>query len=102
MAKRKEKTGEAAEEAVVAAANEDTIPELGAGDGDSEVSASRRAEFLGFMLANEEYALDILEIKEIIRVQNITVVPRTPGYLKGIINRNRSLSNLIGQSLAFN
>jgi purine-binding chemotaxis protein CheW len=42
-------------------------------------------ELLGFMLADEEYALDILEIKEIIRLQTITAVPRTPDYLKGII-----------------
>lgn len=42
-------------------------------------------EFLGFMLADEEYALDILEIKEIIRPQTITTVPRTPEYLRGII-----------------
>jgi purine-binding chemotaxis protein CheW len=42
-------------------------------------------ELLGFMLADEEYALDILEIKEIIRLQTITPVPRTPDYLKGII-----------------
>lgn len=45
----------------------------------------RQAEFLGFMLTNEEYALDILEIKEIIRPQAITLVPRTPDYLSGII-----------------
>lgn len=42
-------------------------------------------ELLGFMLADEEYALDILEIKEIIRLQTVTAVPRTPDYLKGII-----------------
>lgn len=46
---------------------------------------AEQAEFLGFMLSDEEYALDILEIKEIIRLQTITAVPRTPGYLKGII-----------------
>jgi len=60
----------------------------GTGIGGSDLELledSSQAEFLGFMLADEEYALDILEIKEIIRLQNITVVPRTPDYLKGII-----------------
>ncbi len=47
--------------------------------------ATGQVEFLGFMLSSEEYALDILEIKEIIRLQTITTVPRTPAYLKGII-----------------
>jgi purine-binding chemotaxis protein CheW len=57
---------------------------LGAEEGEGEGSADK-TELLGFMISDEEYALDILEIKEIIRLQTITPVPRTPGYLKGII-----------------
>jgi purine-binding chemotaxis protein CheW len=54
--------------------------------GDGEVSGPEETvELLGFMLSDEEYALDILEIKEIIRPQAVTSVPRTPEYLKGII-----------------
>jgi purine-binding chemotaxis protein CheW len=53
---------------------------------EEQVSAGEGlTKLLGFMLADEEYALDILEIKEIIRLQTITAVPRTPDYLKGII-----------------
>ena len=48
-------------------------------------SEEQKVEMLGFMLSDEEYALDILEIKEIIRLQPITIVPRTPAFLKGII-----------------
>jgi purine-binding chemotaxis protein CheW len=44
-----------------------------------------KLELLGFMLSDEEYALDILEIKEIVRMQAITAVPRTPSWLKGIV-----------------
>ena len=41
-------------------------------------------ELLGFMLSDEEYTLDILEVKEIVRLQSITAVPRSPAWLKGI------------------
>jgi purine-binding chemotaxis protein CheW len=42
-------------------------------------------ELLGFMLSDEEYALDVLEVKEIVRLQTITAVPRSPAWLKGIV-----------------
>ncbi len=57
---------------------------LAAEEGEEE-GAADKTELLGFMIADEEYALDILEIKEIIRLQTLTSVPRTPDYLKGII-----------------
>jgi purine-binding chemotaxis protein CheW len=65
----------------------DEAPEAILEGGDTgEVSGPERTvELLGFMLSDEEYALDILEIKEIIRPQALTSVPRTPEYLKGII-----------------
>jgi purine-binding chemotaxis protein CheW len=42
-------------------------------------------ELLGFMLSDEQYALDILEVKEIVRLHAITMVPRSPPWLKGIV-----------------
>jgi purine-binding chemotaxis protein CheW len=42
-------------------------------------------ELLGFMLADEQYALGILEVKEIVRLHAITPVPRSPDWLKGIV-----------------
>ncbi|UCD84439.1 MAG: chemotaxis protein CheW [Deltaproteobacteria bacterium] len=43
-------------------------------------------EILCFMLANEEYAVDIMEIKEVIKVPEITEVPRVPEFVLGIIS----------------
>lgn len=43
-------------------------------------------EYLSFLLANEEYAVKVEDIKEIIRGQSITNVPRTPGFVLGIIS----------------
>lgn len=43
-------------------------------------------KYLTFTLANEEYGIGILKIKEIIGVMPITSVPRTPDFVKGVIN----------------
>jgi purine-binding chemotaxis protein CheW len=42
--------------------------------------------FLTFLLAREEFALDILRIREIIKVRPITEVPRAPTFVPGIIS----------------
>jgi purine-binding chemotaxis protein CheW len=44
------------------------------------------AELLSFRLADEEYAVDLLKVKEIIRLTEITYVPRAPQFIEGIIS----------------
>jgi purine-binding chemotaxis protein CheW len=43
-------------------------------------------QMLAFSLGNEEYALDIQEIREIIKPREITDIPRVPGFILGIIS----------------
>lgn len=43
-------------------------------------------KFLTFQLANEEYGLEILKVREIIGIMAFTTVPQTPHYVKGVIN----------------
>lgn len=43
-------------------------------------------QFLTFLLAGEEYGVDILRVREIRGWEGATVVPNMPVYLKGIIN----------------
>jgi purine-binding chemotaxis protein CheW len=43
-------------------------------------------KFLTFFLCDEEYGLEILRVHEIIRMMSITPVPRTPLFIKGVIN----------------
>ncbi|MDT8395461.1 MAG: chemotaxis protein CheW [bacterium] len=43
-------------------------------------------QLLTFMLGGEEYALNIMDIKEIIRPRECTEVPRAPEYILGIIS----------------
>jgi purine-binding chemotaxis protein CheW len=55
---------------------------------DSKVSGSsgNARKVLSFGLGNEEYGLDILVVREIIGIIDITPLPRMPEYVKGIIN----------------
>ncbi len=46
----------------------------------------REGKYLTFRLADEEYGVSILKIKEIIGVMPITTVPQTPEFVKGVIN----------------
>lgn len=39
-----------------------------------------------FTLHNEEYAVDILQVREIVRLQTIVPVPNTPPFIKGLLN----------------
>jgi purine-binding chemotaxis protein CheW len=39
-----------------------------------------------FRVGTEMYALDIMRIKEIIRPQKLTVVPKAPAFIEGVIN----------------
>lgn len=47
---------------------------------------NRGGKFLTFFLEEEEYGLQILKVHEIIGVMDITSVPRTPVFVKGVIN----------------
>lgn len=44
------------------------------------------SQYLAFLLDDEEYALDIKQISEIIKVREFTEIPRSPEYILGIIS----------------
>ena len=46
----------------------------------------KEGKYLTFSLADEEYGIGILKIKEIIGMLPITSVPQTPEFVKGVIN----------------
>lgn len=47
---------------------------------------SEESKYLTFTLGQEEYGLEILKVREIIGYMDITSVPQTPEYVKGVIN----------------
>jgi purine-binding chemotaxis protein CheW len=52
----------------------------------SDVGIQLAGKYLTFRLAEEEYGLEILKVQEIIQMQAVTKVPRTPEYVRGVIN----------------
>ena len=46
----------------------------------------KEGKYLTFTLGQEEYGIGILKVREIIGILEITSVPRTPEYIKGVIN----------------
>jgi purine-binding chemotaxis protein CheW len=52
----------------------------------SQTTLNREGKYLTFSLAGEEYGIVILKVKEIIGMMPITPVPKTPFYIKGVIN----------------
>lgn len=53
---------------------------------DAPDALSHEGKYLTFVLCGEEYGIEILKVREIIGIMNITPVPQTPGYMKGVIN----------------
>jgi purine-binding chemotaxis protein CheW len=43
-------------------------------------------QFISFSVGEEEYGLELLRVKEIIRIREITWLPKAPTFVKGIIN----------------
>ena len=43
-------------------------------------------KYLTFNLGTEQYGLEILKVREIIGIMDITRVPRTPEFVRGVIN----------------
>ena len=52
----------------------------------SAVGEKLAGKYLTFKLAEEEFGLEILKVQEIIQMQAVTRVPRTPDYVRGVIN----------------
>ncbi len=58
-------------------------------------------QFLAFLLANEEYAVDILKVQEIKSWGPVTPIPASPDYMRGIINLRGTVVPVIDLRLRF-
>ena len=65
------------------------------------VMADKEGKYLTFSLADEEYGIGILKIKEIIGMMPITTVPQTPEFVKGVINLRGKVIPVIDLRLRF-
>jgi purine-binding chemotaxis protein CheW len=51
-----------------------------------ERNSEERMQLVNFSLDGEEYGVEVLKVREIIRMSNITRVPNTLHYVEGVIN----------------
>ena len=64
-------------------------------------SLQKEGKYLTFALANEEYGLEILKVREIIGYMEITNVPQTPMFVKGVINLRGQVIPVVDLRLKF-
>lgn len=63
--------------------------------------SKKGGKYLTFGLANAEYGLEILKVRQIIGYMEITAVPQTPEYAKGVINLRGQIIPVIDLRLRF-
>jgi len=61
----------------------------------------RAGKYLTFMIGKEEFGVGVLKVREIMGIQDITAVPQTPPYLKGVINLRGKVIPVIDLRLKF-
>lgn len=61
----------------------------------------RSGKYLTFHLANEEFGIQVMKVREIMGLQEITAVPHTPHYTKGVINLRGKVIPVVDLRLKF-
>ena len=58
-------------------------------------------KYLTFKLGTESYGVTVLKVREIIRLQPLTLVPQMPAYIKGVLNLRGKIVPVIDLRLKF-
>ena len=69
--------------------------------GEDATSVEKTLHIIGFMIGNEEFAVPILNVKEIIKPIEYTRVPAVPNYVLGVFNLRGTVLPLISMRLKF-
>jgi len=64
--------------------------------------SSSNGQYLSFILGEERYAIDILNVQEIRRFDAVTLVPDAPNYIKGVINLRGAIVPVMDLRLKLN
>lgn len=65
-----------------------------------QVDSSER--YLAFQLGTEQYAIPLLQVKEVIQMSDPTPIPQTPIYFKGVINLRGQVISVLDLRLKLN
>ena len=66
-----------------------------------ETQIDRAATYLTFMLGEEVFAIDVKNVREVLDFTTITRVPRTPDFMRGVINLRGGVVPVIDMRLKF-
>ncbi len=67
----------------------------------SKLAVSAAQKYLSFEVNEEIYAMEILDVKEIIAMMKFTQVPKMPAFVKGVINLRGLIIPIIDMRLKF-
>jgi purine-binding chemotaxis protein CheW len=68
---------------------------------DAAAGSAKSSKFLTFRLGEETYGLHILAVKEIIGIMDITPVPQSPSFVKGVLNLRGKIIPVVDLRLKF-
>ncbi|MBF0342814.1 MAG: chemotaxis protein CheW [Nitrospirae bacterium] len=64
-------------------------------------SITDTTQYLTFKLAEEVFALDIVKVREVLEFSSVTKIPRTPVFMRGVINLRGSVVPVVDLRLKF-
>ena len=64
-------------------------------------AATDGGKFLSLFLSKEEYGIEILKVREIIGMVDVTPLPRTPEFVRGVINLRGKIIPVVDLRLKF-
>ncbi|HLK19425.1 MAG TPA: chemotaxis protein CheW [Bryobacteraceae bacterium] len=78
-----------------------TVLEAAASNPAHQKQDRRVGKYLTFGLGKEEFAIQVVHVREIMGIQEITAVPQTPGYVKGVLNLRGRVVPVVDLRLKF-
>ena len=67
----------------------------------SNGAVSNGKKYLSLFLSKEEYGIEILKVREIIGMVDVTPLPRTPQFVKGVINLRGKIIPVVDLRIKF-
>jgi purine-binding chemotaxis protein CheW len=67
----------------------------------SNGALAKAGKYLTFNLGKEVYGIEILKVQEIIGMMSVTRVPKTPGFVRGVVNLRGKVIPVIDLRLKF-
>jgi purine-binding chemotaxis protein CheW len=68
---------------------------------DEQKPRAAAGKYLTFALAEEEYGLPVLKVREIIKSMDVTAVPQVPAHIKGVINLRGKVIPIVDLRIKF-